>query len=230
MAALLLRKLSKNKSLRQKRNEYIFAQVAHFLHPTPGAKLMTWAREVISKRCYNLYTKSASIYELRDAGDVCPNSSLTTGKKTSQAIKPDAKACLKRCSPFLRPCFWCISVTLNMLALSFGRKGMLTSNPVFYCTYLISSLSTNPAGTAHNEAGFLSPASPFSPASPISLFYPIFLKKIQNNLVQPKSGLNFVLYNSRFDVVEENTGYLPVDDKIIKTQTFANHKKFNNGK
>ena len=43
----------------------------------------------------------------------------------------------------------------------------------------------------------------------------------EENLVKPKSGINFVLFNGRFDVVEENTGYLPVDDKINVIQILA---------
>ena len=46
----------------------------------------------------------------------------------------------------------------------------------------------------------------------------------QNKTVQPKSGINFVLYNNKFDVVEENTGYLPVDDKINAIQNLATDK------
>jgi len=36
-----------------------------------------------------------------------------------------------------------------------------------------------------------------------------------------RSGINFVLYNNVFEVVEENTGYLPVDDKINSIQVLA---------
>ncbi len=43
-------------------------------------------------------------------------------------------------------------------------------------------------------------------------------------IVQPKSGLNFVLYNEGFEVIEENTGYLPVDDKINAIQILATDK------
>ena len=39
--------------------------------------------------------------------------------------------------------------------------------------------------------------------------------------VQPKSGINFVLYDESFCVVEENTGYLPVDDRINTIQNLA---------
>ena len=46
-------------------------------------------------------------------------------------------------------------------------------------------------------------------------------ENLHNNLAQPKSGLNFVLYNSRFDVVEENTGYFPVEDHINAIQNLA---------
>ena len=49
-------------------------------------------------------------------------------------------------------------------------------------------------------------------------------EKIPNNLAQPKSGINFVLFNSRFDVVEANTGYLPVDDHINAIQNLATDK------
>jgi len=42
--------------------------------------------------------------------------------------------------------------------------------------------------------------------------------------VQPKSGLNFVLYNGNFEIVEENTGYLPVEDNINAIQILATDK------
>ena len=35
--------------------------------------------------------------------------------------------------------------------------------------------------------------------------------------VQPKSGINFVLYDECFCVIEENTGYLPVEDHNKKS-------------
>ena len=43
----------------------------------------------------------------------------------------------------------------------------------------------------------------------------------QNRTVQPQSGINFVLYNNEFDVVEANTGYLPVEDHINAIQILA---------
>jgi RHS repeat-associated protein len=49
-------------------------------------------------------------------------------------------------------------------------------------------------------------------------------KNDENNLVNPKSGINFVLYNSKFEVVEENTGYLPVEDHINAIQNLATDK------
>ena len=49
-------------------------------------------------------------------------------------------------------------------------------------------------------------------------------KNDENNLVQPKSGINFVLFNSSIEVVEENTGYLPVDDHINAIQNLATDK------
>ena len=46
-------------------------------------------------------------------------------------------------------------------------------------------------------------------------------KNDDENLVKPKSGINFVLFNSCLDVVDENTGYLPVDDNINAIQILA---------
>ena len=42
--------------------------------------------------------------------------------------------------------------------------------------------------------------------------------------VKPESGLNFVLYNSAFEIVAANTGVLLVDDKINTIQTLATDK------
>ena len=42
--------------------------------------------------------------------------------------------------------------------------------------------------------------------------------------VQPESGIHFVLYNGEFEVVEENTGLLAVEDKINTIQTLATDK------
>jgi len=44
---------------------------------------------------------------------------------------------------------------------------------------------------------------------------------IKYKTVQPKSGINFVLYNNVLDVVEKNTGYLPVEDHINAIQILA---------
>ena len=46
----------------------------------------------------------------------------------------------------------------------------------------------------------------------------------QKKVIQPQTGINFVLYNNEFDVVEANTGYLPVDDKINAIQNLATDK------
>ncbi|MDR1155051.1 MAG: DUF6443 domain-containing protein, partial [Bacteroidales bacterium] len=43
----------------------------------------------------------------------------------------------------------------------------------------------------------------------------------RNGEVKPQSGINFILYNSRMEVVEENTGVLLVEDKINEIQTLA---------
>ena len=40
-------------------------------------------------------------------------------------------------------------------------------------------------------------------------------------ILTSKSGLNFVLYNNVFEVVEENTGYLPVEENINSIQTLT---------
>jgi RHS repeat-associated protein len=89
----------------------------------------------------------------------------------------------------------------------------------------------NPAGAASaagtvlgegsqlpNNLGGASPTSPASPFPPPSEGSG---EASENNLVHPKSGINFVLFNSRFDIVEENTGYLPVDDQINAIQNLA---------
>jgi hypothetical protein len=41
---------------------------------------------------------------------------------------------------------------------------------------------------------------------------------------QPKSGINFVSYNNNFDIVEENTGVMLVEDRINQIQTLASDK------
>jgi hypothetical protein len=42
-----------------------------------------------------------------------------------------------------------------------------------------------------------------------------------NGEAKPQSGINFILYNSRMEVVEANTGVLLVEDKINEIQTLA---------
>ena len=79
---------------------------------------------------------------------------------------------------------------------------------------------TNTAGTAVGET--LQLAENLGAVADKSVLLANLPKKdTQNNTVQPKSGINFVLYNSSLDVVEENTGYLPVDDKINAIQVLA---------
>ena len=81
---------------------------------------------------------------------------------------------------------------------------------------------TNPVNSAlgegsqqlANDFGATAGQSAMFPSSPLS-------EGQGEASVQPKSGINFVLYNSSFDVVEENTGYLPVDDHINAVQILA---------
>jgi len=82
---------------------------------------------------------------------------------------------------------------------------------------------TNPVGTVIGEAKKITD-NMNAAASQSTMLSNLPEENFQNNLVQPKSGLNFVLYNSSFDVVEENTGYLPVDD-ILKSNCFATFSK-----
>jgi RHS repeat-associated protein len=88
----------------------------------------------------------------------------------------------------------------------------------------MSNPTTN-GSTALSELGSSSPTSPVSPTSPSSPFSPPLEGSgeadEEKKSVKPQSGINFVLYNSRFDVVEENTGYLPVDNKINAIQILA---------
>ena len=79
---------------------------------------------------------------------------------------------------------------------------------------------TNPVGTLMGEISQLTNTTGNVASNSVALTN-LPEKNNQNNLVQPKSGINFVLYNSAFDVVEENTGYLPVDDKINAIQNLA---------
>jgi hypothetical protein len=43
----------------------------------------------------------------------------------------------------------------------------------------------------------------------------------RNGEVKPQSGINFILYNNRMEVVKENTGVLLVEDRINEIQTLA---------
>jgi len=71
-----------------------------------------------------------------------------------------------------------------------------------------SQLANNPGTTASNST-----ILPYLPE-----------ENNQNKTVQPQSGINFVLYNNELNVVEANTGYLPVDDKINAIQVLATDK------
>ena len=79
---------------------------------------------------------------------------------------------------------------------------------------------TNPVGYMLSEASQLAADLGATSSQSVALTS-LPEKNNQENLAQPKSGINFVLYNSRFDVVEENTGYLPVDDHINVIQNLA---------
>ena len=79
---------------------------------------------------------------------------------------------------------------------------------------------TNPVGTILNEASRVTNTTGAVASNSTRLAH-LPEKNLQNNLVQPKSGINFVLYNNVFDVVDENTGYLPVDENINAIQNLA---------
>ena len=87
---------------------------------------------------------------------------------------------------------------------------------------IISSIN-NPVATAVGEASQVATAVHTS-AGHSSRYVTLPDKGLQVKTVQPRSGVNFVLYNSAFEVVEENTGYLPVDDKINAIQTLSTDK------
>jgi len=82
---------------------------------------------------------------------------------------------------------------------------------------------TNPVGTVIGEAKKITD-NMSAVASQSTMLSNLPEENFQNNLVKPKSGINFVLYNSRFDVVEENTGYLPVENHINAIQNLATDK------
>ncbi len=84
---------------------------------------------------------------------------------------------------------------------------------------IISSM-TNPVATAVGEASQVA-TTVHTSAGHSSRYVTLPDKGSQVKTVQPRSGVNFVLYNSAFEVVEENTGYLPVDDKINAIQTLS---------
>ncbi|HNX01899.1 MAG TPA: RHS repeat-associated core domain-containing protein, partial [Candidatus Cloacimonadota bacterium] len=87
---------------------------------------------------------------------------------------------------------------------------------------IISSM-TNPVATAVGEASQVA-TTVHTSAGHSSRYVTLPDKGLQVKTVQPRSGVNFVLYNSAFEVVEENTGYLPVDDKINAIQTLSTDK------
>jgi RHS repeat-associated protein len=87
---------------------------------------------------------------------------------------------------------------------------------------IISSM-TNPVATAVGEASQVA-TTVHTSAGHSSRYVTLPDKGSQVKTVQPRSGVNFVLYNSAFEVVEENTGYLPVDDKINAIQTLSTDK------
>jgi len=79
---------------------------------------------------------------------------------------------------------------------------------------------TNPASTISGETSQLSTSMRSTANNVIGLSEPPQRKQPVKE-VQPKSGLNFVLYNNLFEVVDENTGYLPVEDHINTIQILA---------
>ena len=79
---------------------------------------------------------------------------------------------------------------------------------------------TNPVGTIIGEVQNLT-SDLGAAASQSSTLGQIPNSNDNNNQVQPQSGINFVAYNNRFDIVEANTGVLLVEDKINTIQTLA---------
>ncbi len=84
---------------------------------------------------------------------------------------------------------------------------------------IISSM-TNPVATAVGEASRLS-SNVGTSSGYSSRYVTLPDKEPVVKTIQPKSGINFVLYNTAFEVVEENTEYLPVDDKLNAIQTLS---------
>ena len=80
---------------------------------------------------------------------------------------------------------------------------------------------TNPVGTIAGESA--QAASRMGTATTNSVGLATLPQSEQQPVktVQPQSGLNFVLYNNVFEVVDENTGYLPVEDNINSIQILA---------
>ena len=79
---------------------------------------------------------------------------------------------------------------------------------------------TNPVGTVIGEAKKIAEEIGQVAGSSVALSG-LPEENNQDNLVQPKSGIMFALYNGKFDVVEANSGYLPVDDQINAIQNLA---------
>jgi RHS repeat-associated protein len=58
-------------------------------------------------------------------------------------------------------------------------------------------------------------------ASTSAVLAPLPEKNEEDDSPEPNSGLNFVLYNRNFEIVESNTGVLPVSDKINRIQMLS---------
>jgi RHS repeat-associated protein len=79
---------------------------------------------------------------------------------------------------------------------------------------------TSPAGTVLGEATRLAVDLGTEASQSVAL-RPALQDGDSQKEVKPQSGINFILYNSRMEVVEENTGVLLVEDKINEIQTLA---------
>ena len=84
---------------------------------------------------------------------------------------------------------------------------------------LISTLA-NPAAGIAGEAAQLAADLGATASQSVAL---VNLPQTANrsNEVKPQSGINFILYNNGMDIVKENTGILPVEDRINEIQTLA---------
>ena len=79
---------------------------------------------------------------------------------------------------------------------------------------------TNPAGNVIGETGSQLASDLGAASSQPSVLLPIIRDDTQRQ-AHPRSGINYTLYNSNFEIVKANTGILLVEDNINTIQTLA---------